>query len=164
MCIRDRVMWSHSLYLSRMNSRCVHCLCCKSTSTRWKSGLRLNTHGVDKHHHVCLAFCIGCMCDLPQAITAFMWTTIVNFLSQGADHPMSTPCCVDRAGPVLAYRTMHLNDVASASPEDVLWLKNVSCEYNREWLKLNFAICVVPHQTRSYDKYGFCELNLRYDY
>ena len=42
-------------------------------------------------------------------------------------------------------------------------LKNVSCEYNREWLKLNFASCVV-HQTRSHNKYGFCELNLRYDY
>ena len=42
-------------------------------------------------------------------------------------------------------------------------LKNVSCEYNREWLKLNFASCVV-YQTRSYNKYGFCELNLRYDY
>ena len=27
-------------------------------------------------------------------------------------------------------------------------LKNVSCEYNREWLKLNFASCVV-HETRS---------------
>ena len=31
-------------------------------------------------------------------------------------------------------------------------LKNISCEYNREWLKLNFASCVV-HQTRSYHKY-----------
>ena len=31
-------------------------------------------------------------------------------------------------------------------------MKNVSCEYNREWLKLNFASCVV-HQTRSYNKY-----------
>ena len=41
-------------------------------------------------------------------------------------------------------------------------LKNVSCEYNREWFKLNFASCVV-HQTRSYNKYGFCELNLDYD-
>ena len=32
-------------------------------------------------------------------------------------------------------------------------LKNVSCEYNREWLKLNFASCFascVVHQTRSY--------------
>ena len=45
----------------------------------------------------------------------FMWTTIVNSLSQVADHPMSSPCWVDRAGPVLAYRTMHLNDVVSAS-------------------------------------------------
>ena len=45
----------------------------------------------------------------------FMWTTIVNSLSQVADHPMSSPCWVDRAGRVLAYRTMHLNDVASAS-------------------------------------------------
>ena len=31
-------------------------------------------------------------------------------------------------------------------------LKNVSCEYNREWSKLNFASCVV-HQTRSYNKF-----------
>ena len=46
----------------------------------------------------------------------FVWTTIVNFLSQGADHPMSSPRWVDRAGPVLAYRTMHSNDVAPASP------------------------------------------------
>ena len=68
-----------------------------------------------KHHHVCLAFCIGCICDLPQAITVFVWTTIVNFLSQGADHPMSSPCWVDRAGPVLAYRTMHSNDFSHAS-------------------------------------------------
>ena len=31
-------------------------------------------------------------------------------------------------------------------------------------VKLNFASCVV-HQTRSYNtSYGFCELNLRYDY
>ena len=44
-----------------------------------------------------------------------MWTTIVNSLSQVADHPMSSPCWVDKAGPVLAYRTMHLNDVVSAS-------------------------------------------------
>ena len=33
----------------------------------------------------------------------FMWTTIVNSLSQVADHPMSSPCWVDRAGSVLAY-------------------------------------------------------------
>ena len=46
----------------------------------------------------------------------FIWTTIVNSLSQVADHPMSSPCWVDRAGPVLAYRTMHLNDVTPASP------------------------------------------------
>ena len=44
-----------------------------------------------------------------------MWTTIVYSLSQVADHPMSSPCWVDKAGPVLAYRTMHLNDVVSAS-------------------------------------------------
>ena len=74
------VMWSHSLYLSRMNSQCVHYLWCKSTSTRWKSGLRWNTHGVDKHH-VCLVFCIACICELPQDITMFMWTTIVHSLS-----------------------------------------------------------------------------------
>ena len=45
----------------------------------------------------------------------FMWTIIVNSLSQVADHPMSSPCRVDRAGPVLAYRTVHLDDVAPAS-------------------------------------------------
>ena len=44
-----------------------------------------------------------------------MWTTIVNSLSQVANHPVSIPCWVDRAGPVLVYRTMHLNDVAPAS-------------------------------------------------
>ena len=75
-----------------------------------------DTYGVDKHHHVCLVFCIACICELPQDITMFMWTTIVNSLSQVADHPMSSPCWVDRAGPVLAYRTMHLSDVAPASP------------------------------------------------
>ena len=45
----------------------------------------------------------------------FMWTTIVNSLSQVADHPISSLCWVDRAGPVLAYRTMRLNDVAPTS-------------------------------------------------
>ena len=45
----------------------------------------------------------------------FMWTTIANSLSQVADHPMSSSCWVDRAGPVLAQSTMHSNDVASAS-------------------------------------------------
>ena len=55
------------------------------------------------------------VCELPQDITMFMWTTIVQSLSQVADHPMSSPCWVDRAGPVLAYRTTHLNDFASAS-------------------------------------------------
>ena len=44
----------------------------------------------------------------------FMWTTIVHSLSQVADHPMSSPCSVDRAGHVLAYRTMHSNDFALA--------------------------------------------------
>ena len=34
-------------------------------------------------------------------------------------------------------------------------LKNVSCEYNREWLKLNFASCVV-HQTCSYINNSSC--------
>ena len=29
------VMWWHSLYLSRMDSQCVHFVCCKATSTRW---------------------------------------------------------------------------------------------------------------------------------
>ena len=51
-----------------------------------------------------------------RTLTMFMWNTIVNSLSQVADHPMSSPCWVDRAGPVLAYRTMHLSDVAPASP------------------------------------------------
>ena len=50
----------------------------------------------------------------------FMWTTIVNSLSQDADHPISSPYWVDRAGPVLAYRTMYLNDVAPASPMESL--------------------------------------------
>ena len=45
----------------------------------------------------------------------FKWTTIVNSLSRVADHPVSSPCWVDRAGHVLAYRTMHSNDVAFAS-------------------------------------------------
>ena len=58
------VMLSHCLYLSRMNSQCVHYVCCKSTSTRWKSGLRWNTHGVDKHHF-CLVFSVACICELP---------------------------------------------------------------------------------------------------
>ena len=44
-----------------------------------------------------------------------MWTTIVNSLSQVADHPMSSPCWVDRANPVLAFGTMNLNDVVPAS-------------------------------------------------
>ena len=35
----------------------------------------LDTYGVDKHH-VCLVFCIACICELPQDITMFMWTTI----------------------------------------------------------------------------------------
>ena len=61
------VMWSQSLYLSRTNSQCGHYVCCKSTNTRWKSGLRWNTHGVDKDH-VCLVFCIACICELPQDI------------------------------------------------------------------------------------------------
>ena len=49
------------------------------------------TYGVDKHH-VCLVFCIACICKLPQDMTMFMWTTIVHSLSQVADHPMSSPC------------------------------------------------------------------------
>ena len=63
------VMWPQSLYLSRMNSQCGHYMCCKSTSTRWKSGLRWNTRGVDKHHNVCLVDCIACICELPQDIS-----------------------------------------------------------------------------------------------
>ena len=39
--------------------------------------------------------------------------TIYN--QQVADHPMSSPFWVDRAGLVLAYRSMHSNDVALAS-------------------------------------------------
>ena len=31
----------------------------------------------------------------------FMWTNVVNSLPQAADHPMSCPRRVDRAGPVL---------------------------------------------------------------
>ena len=46
----------------------------------------------------------------------FLWTAIVNSLSQVAEHSMSSPCLVDKAGPVLAYCTMHFNDVAPASP------------------------------------------------
>ena len=45
----------------------------------------------------------------------FLWTTIVHSLSQVAGNPMSNPSWVDRAGHVLAYRTMHSNDVAPAS-------------------------------------------------
>ena len=45
---------------------------------------------LDKHH-VCLVFCIACICELPWDITMLMWTTIVNSLSQVADHPMSSP-------------------------------------------------------------------------
>ena len=73
-----------------------------------------DTYGVDKHN-VCLVFCIACICELPQDITMFMWTTIVHSLSQVTDHPMSSPCWVDRAGHVLAYLTVHSNDVAFAS-------------------------------------------------
>ena len=85
-----------------------------------------DTYGVDKHHDVCLMFCISCICELPQDITMFLWTTIVHSTSQVTDHPMSSPCWVDRAGHVLAYRTMHLNDVALASSPmisllDIIW-------------------------------------------
>ena len=45
----------------------------------------------------------------------FMWSIIVNSLSKVADHPMSSLSWVDRAAPVLAYRTMNLNDVAPVS-------------------------------------------------
>ena len=69
---------------------------------------------LDKHH-ACLVFCIACICELPWDITMLMWTIIVNSLSKVADHPMSSPCWVDRVGPVFAYRTMHLNDVVPAS-------------------------------------------------
>ena len=52
---------------------------------------------------------------LPRNITTLMWTTTVYSLSHVVDHPMSSPCCVDKAGPVLAYRIMYLNDVVPAS-------------------------------------------------
>ena len=55
-----------------------------------------DTYGVDKHH-ICLVFCITCICELPQDITMFMWTTIVHSLSQVADRLMSSPRWVDRA-------------------------------------------------------------------
>ena len=71
-------------------------------------------YGVDKHH-VYLVFCIACICELPQDITKLMWTAIVHSLSQVADHPMSSSYWGDGAGHVLAYRTMHSNDVAPAS-------------------------------------------------
>ena len=45
----------------------------------------------------------------------FMSTNVVHSLSQVAAHPMSSPSWVDRAGHVLAFRTMHSNDVAPAS-------------------------------------------------
>ena len=73
-----------------------------------------DAYGVDKHHHVCLVFCMSCICELPQDITVYL-DYYRNSLSQVADHPMSSPCRVDRAGPFLAYRTIHLNDVAPAS-------------------------------------------------
>ena len=55
----------------------------------------------------------------------FMWTTIVNSLSHVADHPMSSPCWADRAGPVLAYRTTNLNDVAPASSLMIYFLDTI---------------------------------------
>ena len=70
-------------------------------------------------HNVFLVFRIACICELPQDITMFMWTTIANFLSQVADRPMSSPSCVDRAGHVLVYRTMYSNDVAPCSQKKV---------------------------------------------
>ena len=82
--------------------------------------LLLDMYGVDKHH-VSLVFCIVCICELPQDIAMFMWTTVVHSLSQVADHLMSSPCWVGRAGHVLAYHTMHSNDVALApSPISLL--------------------------------------------
>ena len=65
-------------------------------------------------HNACLVFCISCVCELPQDISTFIWTNIVHSLSQVSDRPMSSLCWVDRAGHVLAYRTMHSNDVAPA--------------------------------------------------
>ena len=75
-------------------------------------------YGVD-NYHVCLVFCIACICELPQDMTMFMWTTIAHSLSQVADRPMSSPSCVDRAGHVLVYRTMYSNDVAPCSQKKV---------------------------------------------
>ena len=78
-----------------------------------------DAYGVDKHHHVCLVFCVPCICELPQGITMFIlvWTSIVHSLLQVADYPMSSPCWGDWAGHILAYRTMHWNDIElSSSP------------------------------------------------
>ena len=77
------------------------------------SSLR-DTYGAEKYHDVCLVFFMACIFELQQDITMFMWTNIVNSLSQVADHPMSSPCCVDRAGHVLSYRIMQSNNVALA--------------------------------------------------
>ena len=81
----------------------------------------------------------------------FMWTTIVNSLSQVADHPMSSPCWVDGAGPVLAYRTMHLNDVAPASTIFLLKKKRYSsCRYNeRQLIDVTVVRRVRPRAERS---------------
>ena len=45
------------------------------------------------------------------------------------------------------------HDIITSVEVLVLWLKNVSCEYDLfEWLKPNFASCVV-HQARSYNMF-----------
>jgi len=67
-----------------------------------------------------------------------MWTTTVYSLSHVVDHPMSSPCCVAKAGPVLAYRIMYLNDVVPASSPmisldiaEFFWLEQRSSEGNK---------------------------------
>ena len=59
-------------------------------------------------------WCKQTSCLLGVLHCVHMWATVGYhyvyvdyYLSQVADHPMSSPCWVDRAGPVLAYRTMH---------------------------------------------------------
>ena len=51
------VMWSQSFYLSRMNSQCVHSVCCKSTSTRLKERFEIKYSWCRQtytRYHICL--------------------------------------------------------------------------------------------------------------
>ena len=51
------VMWSQSLYPSRMNSQCVHYVCCKSTSTRLKERFEMKYSWCRQtytRYHICL--------------------------------------------------------------------------------------------------------------